>query len=86
MTSPNLEVLLDESAVANRAVELMRATIERAIAERGNALVALSGSLYVAMGAHALYDVLAGLGYGRLGEQLGYPRDPAALGPPPPAV
>ena len=49
-------------------------------------LVALSGSLYVAMGAHALYDVLAGLGYGRLGEQLGYPRDPAELGPPLPAV
>jgi membrane protease YdiL (CAAX protease family) len=39
-------------------------------------LVAASGSLYVAMAAHALYDVVAGLAYGRLGEQLGYPRDP----------
>jgi hypothetical protein len=33
----------------------------------------------VAMGAHALYNVLAGLNYGRLGERLGYPRDPAQL-------
>ena len=51
-----------------------------------HALVALSGSLYVAMAAHALYDVLAGLGYGRLGNELGYPRHPAELTPPAPAV
>ena len=50
-----------------------------AFAAAFHALVALSGSLYVAMGAHALYDVLAGLNYGRLGERLGYPRDPAQL-------
>lgn len=43
MTSPHLEVLADASAVANRAVEIMRETIERAVAERGTALVALSG-------------------------------------------
>jgi len=54
-------------------------TIILAFAAAFHALVALSGSLYVAMGAHALYDVLAGLGYSRLGEQLGYPRDPAEL-------
>lgn len=43
MTPPNIEVLEDPSAVANRTVELMRETIARAIAERGKALVALSG-------------------------------------------
>jgi membrane protease YdiL (CAAX protease family) len=52
-----------------------------AFAAAFHALVALSGSLYVAMAAHTLYDVLAGLNYGRLGERLGYPRDPAELGP-----
>jgi 6-phosphogluconolactonase len=43
MSSVDLEILADASAVADRAVELMRETIERAITERGKALVALSG-------------------------------------------
>jgi membrane protease YdiL (CAAX protease family) len=33
----------------------------------------LSGSLYVSMAVHAIYDVIAGLTYGKLGEELGYP-------------
>lgn len=35
-------------------------------------LVWLAGSLYVAMGVHVAYDVIAGLNYGRLGKALGY--------------
>lgn len=52
-----------------------------AFAAAFHALVYLSGSLYVAMAAHALYDVLAGLHYGKYGAELGYPRDPAQLHP-----
>ena len=37
------------------------------------AVVWLSGSLYVAMAVHVMYDVAAGITYGRLGEELGYP-------------
>lgn len=40
------------------------------------ALVWLSGSLYVAIAVHALYDVAAGLFNRRYGERLGYPLDP----------
>jgi len=36
------------------------------------AVVWLSGSLYVAMLVHVLYDITAGLAYGRLGRELGY--------------
>ena len=32
-----------------------------------------SGALWLAMAAHAVYDVIAGFRYGRLGERLGYP-------------
>jgi membrane protease YdiL (CAAX protease family) len=35
-------------------------------------LVALSGTLYPAIVAHAVYDIVAGLTYGRLGRSLGY--------------
>lgn len=35
-------------------------------------LVALDGTLYPAIAAHAMYDWLAGLEHGRLGEELGY--------------
>jgi len=35
-------------------------------------LVWLTGSLYVAMAVHVLYDITAGLQYGRLGRELGY--------------
>jgi membrane protease YdiL (CAAX protease family) len=33
----------------------------------------VSGTLYVAMGVHFLYDLAAGLHYGRYGDELGYP-------------
>jgi CAAX protease family protein len=36
------------------------------------ALVWLTGSLYVAMAFHVLYDVTTGITYGRLGQKLGY--------------
>ena len=36
------------------------------------AVVWISGSLYVAMLVHVLYDITAGLAYGRLGRELGY--------------
>ena len=35
-----------------------------------------SGSLYVGMAVHALYDIAAGLSYGWFGEKLGYPVEP----------
>jgi membrane protease YdiL (CAAX protease family) len=35
-------------------------------------LVWLAGSLYVAMAVHVLYDLTAGIAYGRLGRELGY--------------
>lgn len=38
-------------------------------------LVALSGSLHLAIAVHFLYDLIAGLAYGRLGHELGYPED-----------
>ena len=37
-----------------------------------------SGSLYAAMALHVGYDVVAGLAYGRLAEQLGSPSEPAS--------
>lgn len=36
------------------------------------AVVWLSGSLYVAMAVHVAYDITAGLTYGKLGRELGY--------------
>ena len=39
-------------------------------------VVVLSGSLYVAMAVHFIYDLTAGLTYGRLGRELGYPDAP----------
>ncbi len=35
-------------------------------------LVWLTGSLYVAMAVHIVYDITAGISYGRLARQLGY--------------
>jgi membrane protease YdiL (CAAX protease family) len=45
------------------------------------ALAWVSGSLYIGMAVHALYDVTAGFFYGAYGEKLGYPIEPL----PPPA-
>jgi membrane protease YdiL (CAAX protease family) len=36
----------------------------------------VSGSLYIGMAVHALYDVAAGFAYGAYGEKLGYPIEP----------
>ena len=36
----------------------------------------VSGSLYVGMAVHALYDIIAGFYYGAFGERLGYPIEP----------
>jgi hypothetical protein len=36
----------------------------------------VSGSLYIGMAVHALYDVTAGFHYGAYGEKLGYPIEP----------
>jgi len=47
-------------------------------------LVLLAGSLYVAMAVHVLYDLVTGLTYGKLGEELGYPIEgvpPVTAGP-----
>ena len=38
-------------------------------------LVIWSGSLYIAMAVHAIYDLVAGFTYGRLGERLGSPQE-----------
>jgi membrane protease YdiL (CAAX protease family) len=38
-------------------------------------LVIWSGSLYIVMAMHAIYDLVAGLACGRLGERLGYPAE-----------
>lgn len=35
-------------------------------------LVAISGSLYIAMAVHVAYDITAGLTYAKLGRELGY--------------
>ncbi len=49
------------------------AAIIVAFAASFQVVVWLSGSLYVAMAVHFLYDVTAGLTYGKIGEELGYP-------------
>jgi len=36
----------------------------------------MSGSLYIGMAVHALYDIAAGLAYGRYADELGYPIEP----------
>jgi len=41
-------------------------------------LVGLAGSLYVAMAVHVVYDITAGIHYGRLGRELGYLDDAGA--------
>jgi membrane protease YdiL (CAAX protease family) len=43
-----------------------------AIAAAFHALVAISGSLYVAMAVHFIYDVIAGLTYARFAQELGH--------------
>jgi membrane protease YdiL (CAAX protease family) len=50
------------------------------------ALVWLSGSLYLAMAVHLAYDITAGLTYGRLGRELGDPVGAAAGAPEAPGL
>ena len=45
-------------------------------------LVWISRSLYIAIAVHALYDIAAGIYYGKYGRELGYPLEPL----PPPAA
>ena len=67
-------------AVAH-AIQGLRSVLAIAsIAAAFHALVALSGSLYVAMAVHFVYDVIAGFTYARLARQLGK-LDPAAESP-----
>ena len=42
----------------------------------------LSGSLYVSIVVHALYDIAAGLHYGKFGRELGYPVEAPPVEPP----
>jgi len=49
------------------------AVIISVIALALHGLVAVGGSLYLAIAVHFLYDLIAGLSYGRLGERHGYP-------------
>jgi membrane protease YdiL (CAAX protease family) len=42
------------------------------------AVVAASGSLYIAMAVHVAYDITAGLRYGQLSRELGYAPGPGA--------
>ncbi len=59
---------------AAHAVQGWRAVGAIALISLGlQGLVLLAGSLYVAMAVHVVYDIAAGLTYGRLGEELGYP-------------
>jgi membrane protease YdiL (CAAX protease family) len=51
------------------------ALIISAIALALHGLVAVSGSIYLAIVVHFLYDLIAGFSYGRLGERYGYPRE-----------
>lgn len=46
-----------------------------------HSLVWLSGSLYVAMGVHIVYDITAGIMYGRLGREFGHNLDPGTTLP-----
>ena len=48
-----------------------------------HAIVWLSGSLYVAMVVHFLYDLIAGLAYGHLGRKYGYTVPETTTGAPP---
>lgn len=49
-------------------------------------LVALSGTLLLAIAIHVIYDIIAGLAYGRMGEKLGYPVDGIPAGDDSPAA
>jgi membrane protease YdiL (CAAX protease family) len=49
------------------------AAIALAFAVGFHLLVIGTGSLYPAMAVHALYDLIAGLSYGRLAAEAGYP-------------
>jgi membrane protease YdiL (CAAX protease family) len=61
---------------ASHAVQGWRAVLLAVLFGLGfHLLVVVSGSLYLAMGVHVAYDLVAGLRIGRLGERMGYPAD-----------
>lgn len=62
------------------------AAIITVIALMLHGLVVLSGTLLLAIAIHSVYDVIAGLAYGRMGEELGYPVDGIPAGEEPAAA
>ena len=58
-----------------------QSTVSKAFAVAFHGLVALTGTLYVAMAVHFLYDVIAGLTYGRLAREYGLPNEPPMPNP-----
>jgi len=73
--SPWVAALLASAAfgVSHMVQGALSALIITAIALALHGLVAVSGSLYLAIAVHFLYDLIAGFSYGRLGERYGYP-------------
>ena len=59
--------------VSHMVQGMQSALIISAIALALHGLVAVSGSLYLAIAVHFLYDLIAGFTYGRLGERYEYP-------------
>jgi membrane protease YdiL (CAAX protease family) len=51
------------------------AVISGVVALALQGLVIWSGSLYIAIAMHAIYDLAAGLTCGKLGERFGYPAE-----------
>lgn len=73
--SPWIAALLASAAfgVSHMVQGAQSALIISAIALALHGLVAVSGSIHLAIVVHFLYDLIAGFSYGRLGERYGYP-------------
>jgi len=70
---PTAAVLSALSFGAAHAVQGWRSSAVIVVFALGfQTLVWLTGSLYVAMAVHVVYDITAGISYGRLARQLGY--------------
>lgn len=71
-------VLAIASFAIAHAIQGLRSVLAIAtIAASFHALVMISGSLYVAMAVHFIYDVIAGFTYAKFARELGLLRDPA---------
>jgi len=66
----------DEERFRKLFLALMGFVIIFGIALTFQGLAWISGSLYVPMVVHAVYDIIAGLHYGYFGRKLGYPVEP----------